>query len=74
MKNILKTMNLITAEVNTYNNDLWSKYLMIVLIIVITALDLILFQSIFGKMNLFFKFILIFYLLPHFPQVFCFFY
>src|SRR5579871_4218097 len=31
MKNILKLLNSIAREINTYNNDLWSKYLMIVL-------------------------------------------
>jgi hypothetical protein len=60
MKNTLKLLNLITEEINTYNNDLWSKYLMIVLMLIITALDLAVFQSIFGKMNLFFKIILIY--------------
>jgi hypothetical protein len=60
MKNILKTLDSIISEINTYNNDLWSQYLMIVLMLVITALDLILFQSIFGKMSLFFKIILIY--------------
>ncbi len=58
MKNILKSLNSIVSEINTYNNDFWSKYLMIVLIIVIIALDLLLFQSIFGKMNFFLKMIL----------------
>ncbi len=58
MKNILKPLNSIVSEINTYNNDFWSKYLMVVLIIVIIALDLLLFQSIFGKMNFFLKMIL----------------
>jgi hypothetical protein len=58
MKNILKSLNSIISEINTYNNDFWSKYLMIVLIIVTIALDLVLFQSIFGKMSLFLKMIL----------------
>jgi hypothetical protein len=60
MNNILKSLGPIFSEINIYNNDFWSKYLMIVLILVITALDLILFQSIFGKMSLFFKIILIY--------------
>ncbi len=58
MKNILKSLNSIISEINTYNNDFWSKYLMVVLIIVIIALDLVLFQSIFGKMSFFLKIIL----------------
>jgi hypothetical protein len=58
MKNILKSLNSIISEINTYNNDFWSKYLMIVLIIFIIALDLLLFQSIFGKSNFFMKMIL----------------
>jgi hypothetical protein len=58
MKNILKSLNSIISEINTYNDDFWSKYLMIVLIIFIIALDLLLFQSIFGKMNFFYKMIL----------------
>jgi hypothetical protein len=58
MKNILKLLNSIISEINTYNNDFWSKYLMIVLIIFTIALDLVLFQSIFGKMNFFIKMIL----------------
>jgi hypothetical protein len=58
MKNILKPLNSIISEINTYNNDFWSKYLMIVLIIVIIDLDLVLFQSIFGKMNFLIKMIL----------------
>jgi hypothetical protein len=58
MKNISKSLNSIISEINTYNNDFWSKYLIIVLIIFIIALDLVLFQSIFGKINFFFKMIL----------------
>ena len=58
MKNILKQLNSIISEINAYNYDFWSKYLMVVLIIVIIALDLVLFQSIFGKMNFFLKMIL----------------
>jgi hypothetical protein len=58
MKNILKSLNSIILEINTYNNDFWSKYLMVVLIIIVIALDLLLFQSIFGKMNFFLKMIL----------------
>jgi hypothetical protein len=57
MKNILKSLNSITREISAYNNDLWSKYLMIVLIFVLILLDFVLFESIFGKMNLFFKII-----------------
>jgi hypothetical protein len=58
MKNILKSLNSIISETNTYNNDFWSKYLMIVLILVTISLDLVLFQSIFGKSNFFIKTIL----------------
>jgi hypothetical protein len=58
MKNILKSLNSIISEINTYNNDFWSKYLMVALIIVILALDLVLFQSIFGKTNFIIKMIL----------------
>jgi hypothetical protein len=55
MKNILKAWNSIISEINTYNNDLWSKYLMFVLISDIIVLDLALFETVFGKMNFFFK-------------------
>jgi hypothetical protein len=58
MKNILKSFNSIISEINTYNNDFWSKYLMVVLIMFVIALDLVLFQSIFGKSDLFIKMIL----------------
>jgi hypothetical protein len=58
MKNILKSLDSIISKINTHNNDLWSKYLMIVLMLVIITLDLVLFESIFGKMSLFFKIIL----------------
>jgi hypothetical protein len=58
MKNILESLDSIISEVNTYNNDFWSKYLIIFLISVIITLDLILFESIFGEMSLFFKIIL----------------
>jgi hypothetical protein len=58
MKNILKSLDSIISEINTHNNDLWSKYMMIVLMLVITTVDLVLFESIFGKMSLFFKIIL----------------
>jgi hypothetical protein len=61
MKNILKSLNSIISELNTYNNDFWSKYLMIVLIMLIITLDLVLFQSIFGKMSVFFKIILFYF-------------
>jgi hypothetical protein len=55
IRNILFSMDSIISEINTYNNDLWSKYLMIVLITVVMVLDLVLFQSIFGEMKFFFK-------------------
>jgi hypothetical protein len=58
MKNILNSLNSIISEINTYNNDLWSKYLMIILMSVLIILDLVLFEAIFGKMSLFFKIIL----------------
>jgi hypothetical protein len=58
IKNILISLNAIISEINIYNNDLWSKYLMIVLIIMIITLDLVFFEAIFGKMNLFLKIIL----------------
>jgi hypothetical protein len=60
MKNILISLDSIISEINTYNNDFWSKYLIIVLISVIIALDFALLEAIFGKMILFFK-ILLFY-------------
>jgi hypothetical protein len=58
MKNILISLNSIASEMNTYNNDLWSKYLMIVLMLVIIAIDLLFIEAIFGKMSLIFKIIL----------------
>jgi hypothetical protein len=57
MKNILISLNSIILEINTYNSDLWSKYLMIVLMLVIIVFDILFFQSIFGKMSFFFKMI-----------------
>jgi hypothetical protein len=56
--NILNSLNSIISEINTYNNDFWSKYLMIVLMLVLIILDFVLFEAIFGKMSLFFKIIL----------------
>jgi hypothetical protein len=53
-------LNSIISEINTYNNDLWSKYLMIVLMFVIMILDLVLFEGVFGKMSFFFKMILLY--------------
>jgi hypothetical protein len=61
MKNILISLNSIISEINTYNNDLWSKYLMIVLILVILELDLVLFEAVFGKISIFFKMIVIYF-------------
>jgi hypothetical protein len=61
MKNILISLDSIVSEINTYNNDLWSKYLMIVLILVILVVDLVFFEVFFKKkkkMNFFFKMIL----------------
>ncbi len=55
MKNILKSLNSIISEMNTYNNDFWSKYLMFVLITVILVVDLTFFAAFFGKLKLFFK-------------------
>jgi hypothetical protein len=57
MKNILNSWKSIISEINTHNSDLWSKYLMIVLISDIIVLDLALFETVFGKMNFFFKMI-----------------
>jgi hypothetical protein len=53
MKNILKSLNSIAREINTYNNDFWSKFLMIVLISAVLVLDLVLFEAIFEKMSFF---------------------
>ncbi len=58
MKSILKSLDSIIFEINIHNNDFWSKYLMIVLMLLIIVIDIILFESLFGKMNLFFKIIL----------------
>jgi hypothetical protein len=58
MKNTLKSLDSIISEINTYNNDFWSEYLMIVLMLVIIVFEILLFQSLFGKMSLFFKIIL----------------
>jgi hypothetical protein len=58
MKNILKSLDSTISEINIHNNDFWSKYLMIVLMVVIIVFDVVLFESLFGKMNLFFKIIL----------------
>jgi hypothetical protein len=60
MKNILKSLDSIISEINIHNNDFWSKYLMIVLMLVIIVFDIGLFESFFGKMSLFFK-IIVFY-------------
>jgi hypothetical protein len=60
MKNILKTLDSIVSEINTYNNDFWSKYLMFVLITVIIVIDLAFFVAIFRKSNVFFKILLIY--------------
>jgi hypothetical protein len=55
IKNILISLDSIISQINTYNNDLWSKYLMIVLISVGLLLDLAFFEAIFGKMSFFHK-------------------
>jgi uncharacterized LabA/DUF88 family protein len=55
MKIILKSLDSIISEINFHNNDFWSKYLMIVLMLIIVVFDLLLFQSLFGKMSLFLK-------------------
>ncbi len=60
MKNILISLSSIISEIETYNNDFWSKHLMIVLILVILELDLVLFKAVFGKMSFFFR-IIVFY-------------
>ncbi len=58
MKNILKSLDSIISEINIHNNDFWSKYLMFVLMLVILFFDMLLFESLFGKMSLFHKIIL----------------
>jgi hypothetical protein len=58
MKNILNSLDSIISEINIHNNDFWSKYLMIFLMLVIIVIDILLFESLFGKMSLFFKIIL----------------
>jgi hypothetical protein len=60
MKNILKSLDSIISEINTYNNDFWSKYLMFVVIVVILVVNLIFFVAIFGKLNFFFKIVVIY--------------
>jgi hypothetical protein len=58
MKNILKSLDSIISEINIHNNYFWSKYLMIVLMSVIIVFDIVLFESLFGKMSLFSKMLL----------------
>jgi hypothetical protein len=58
MENILKSLDSIISEINFHNNNFWSKYLMIILMLFIIVFDLLLFESLFGKMSLFFKIIL----------------
>jgi hypothetical protein len=58
MKNILKSLDSIIAEINIYSNEFWSEYLIIVLMLVTINFDLLLFESLFGKMSLLFKIIL----------------
>jgi hypothetical protein len=58
MKNILKSLDSVISEINTYNNDIWSKYLMIFVVSVIIILDFVLFESIFGEISLYFKIVL----------------
>ena len=58
MKNILKSLDSIISEINIHNNDFWSKYLITVLMLVVIVVDILLFQSLFGKMILIFKIIL----------------
>jgi hypothetical protein len=60
MKNILKSLDSIISEINTYNNDFWSKYLMFVLMTVILVVDLAFFVAIFGKLNFFIKIVIIY--------------
>jgi hypothetical protein len=60
MKNILKSLDSIISKINTYNDDFWSKYLMIVLITVILVVDLAFFVAIFEKLNFFFKIVIIY--------------
>jgi hypothetical protein len=60
MKNILKSLDSIISKINTYNDDFWSKYLMIVLITVILVIDLAFFVAIFRKSNFFFKIVIIY--------------
>jgi hypothetical protein len=55
MKNILKQLDSIISEINTYNNDLCSKYLMIVFMLVIIALDLVFFDLTLKKISFFIK-------------------
>ncbi len=57
MKNILISLDFIISKINTYNNDLWSKYLMIVLMLIIIVFDILLLQLIFGKFSFLFKMI-----------------
>jgi hypothetical protein len=61
IKNILNSLDSIISEISIYNNDLWAKYLMIVLVSVILVLDLSLFESLFGKMSLFFKILMLYF-------------
>jgi len=58
MMNILKSLNSIILEIDNYNNDFWCKYLIIALMSLIIVFDVLLFQSLFGKISLFLKIIL----------------
>ncbi len=55
IKNILKSLDSFISEINIHNNDFWYKYLMIVLMLIIIVFDILLFESLFGKMSLFLK-------------------
>ncbi len=61
MKKILKSLNSIISEINTYNNDFWSKQLMIVLMLGTIVFDFLFFESLFGKMSLFIKILVLWF-------------
>ena len=56
IRNIFYSLNSVYFEINEYNNNYWSKFLLVFLFLVITLIDSFLYQAIFGRMSIIIKF------------------
>ena len=56
----LRSFNCIHKEISEFNNNYWSKFLLLFLFSIITVMNNCLYQALFGEINTFIKFVFLY--------------